>query len=277
MTALLTLEHVSKRYGQGGPVARLLHRARPVMAVQDVSLVLPRGQVLGVVGESGSGKSTLARMMLGIEPPTAGTIRLDGTDLSTLRGAARRQARRRVQMVFQDPGGSLNPRKTVGRVLGESLGLAGLPRAARPEAAAALLERVGLAPAMRGNYPHQLSGGQKQRVAIARALAVSPDLVVADEPVSALDVSLQAQIMRLLLQLRRELGLTLVFISHDLALVHHLCDQVLVMQRGQVVERGPPASVLHRPAHPYTSLLIDAIPKGPVRAVPQGPARKEPA
>jgi ABC-type glutathione transport system ATPase component len=260
MTGLLELAGVSKTYWLG---RGMLRRGRAVKAVDDVGFSVARGEVLGVVGESGSGKSTLARLILGMEAPTRGTVRFDGRDLSALRGDDLIRTRRRVQMVFQDPGGSLNPRKTARRVLEESLALAGVERAARGERAAALLDVVGLGPAQMGQYPHELSGGQRQRLAIARALAVSPDLVVADEPVSALDVSLAAQIMRLLLRLRDELGLTLVFISHDLALVHHLCDQVVVMQAGTIVERGTPASVLHRPSHPYTRLLIDAVPSGP--------------
>jgi len=214
-----------------------------------------------VVGESGCGKSTLARMILRMEAPSTGRIRFAGQDVTTLSGAALTPVRKRMQMVFQDPGGSLNPRKTVRRVLDESLGLAGVARPGRGGAAVSLLERVGLGAAQLDNYPHELSGGQRQRVAIARALAMNPDLIVADEPVSALDVSLQAQIIRLLMRLRDELGLTLIFISHDLALVHHLCDEVVVMQAGRIVERGRPANVLHRPEHPYTQLLLDAIPQ----------------
>ena len=264
MTGVLAVRGVTKVYElEGRVLARLAGRRRPLVAVRDVSFEVGRGEVMGIVGESGSGKSTLARMMLGMEAPTEGAVLLDGADLAGLRGAALVRARRRVQMVFQDPGGSLNPRKTVRRVLGESLGLAGVAREARGREMVGLLERVGLGGAQLDSYPHELSGGQRQRVAIARALAVSPEVVVADEPVSALDVSLQAQIIRLLLRLRDELGLTLVFISHDLALVHHLCDAVVVMQAGAIVERGTPASVLHAPQHAYTRLLIDAVPKGP--------------
>ena len=266
VTALLAMERVSKTYAlERGLVARALGRGRDVAAVRDVDLVVARGGVMGVVGESGSGKSTLARMMLGMEAPTSGRVVFDGDDLAGLRGAARLRARRRVQMVFQDPGGSLNPRKDVRRVLGESLGLAGVARAERSGRGVALLERVGLGAAQMDAYPHELSGGQRQRVAIARALAVGPELLVADEPVSALDVSLQAQIVRLLLRLRDELGLTLVFISHDLALVHHVCDAMVVMQGGAVVERGRPADVLRAPAHAYTRMLVDAVPRGLVR------------
>ena len=259
MTALLEVEEASKTYRLPG------WRAGELRALDRVSLSVPRGGVLGVVGESGCGKSTLARMILRLETPTSGHIRFDGTEIGHLSGRALQPFRRRMQMVFQDPTASLNPRKRVGRVLDESLRLAGTPN--RVQAASALLERVGLGPELFGRYPHELSGGQKQRVAIARALAMGPDLLVADEPVSALDVSLQAQVVRLLMRLREELGLTLIFISHDLALVHHLCDDMIVMQAGRVVERGPPATVLHQPAHAYTRLLLDAVPRGRERAL----------
>ena len=261
MTALLELNGVGKAYALRGS---LLARRRTVTALDGIDLSVRRGDVLGIVGESGCGKSTLARMILRMEPPTTGRIAFAGQDITTLSGAPLVAIRKRMQMVFQDPGGSLNPRKTVRRVLHESLRLAGLPPPDLADAALALLDRVGLGSAQLEQYPHELSGGQRQRVAIARALALEPDLIVADEPVSALDVSLQAQIIRLLMRLRDELGLTLVFISHDLALVHHLCNDVLVMQAGRVVERGPPAAVLHHPTHAYTRLLLDAIPRAPL-------------
>ncbi len=259
---MLVLEGLGKTYAlNGGLLNRLTGRSRGLVAVAGVDLTLRRGDVLGVVGESGCGKSTLARMILRMEAPTAGRIRFDGQDITTLSGAALVPVRKRMQMVFQDPGGSLNPRKPVRRVLDESLGLAGVEKQGRDDAAVTLLERVGLGAAQRDQYPHELSGGQRQRVAIARALAMRPDLIVADEPVSALDVSLQAQIIRLLMRLRDELSLTLIFISHDLALVHHLCNDVVVMQAGRIVERGPPADVLHRPTHAYTKLLLEAVPR----------------
>jgi ABC-type glutathione transport system ATPase component len=254
MTALLEVDAVSKSYRlPAGP----LRRPRSIAAVDDVSFEVVRGNVLGIVGESGSGKSTLARLILSLEKPTSGEIRYAGAPLSALAPAALHPLRRRIQMVFQDPGGSLNPRKRVRRVLNESLRLA--ERDANP---AALLDQVGLAPIFLDRYPHELSGGQRQRVAIARALAMQPDILVADEPTSALDVSLQAQILRLLIRLRDEFGLTLIFITHDLALVHHLCSDVVVMRAGRIVERGRPADVLHAPQHPYTRLLLDAIPRG---------------
>jgi ABC-type oligopeptide transport system ATPase subunit len=261
MKPLLEMVGVSKIYDlENRIIPRMLGRHRPLLAVDNVSFSVPRGGVLGIVGESGSGKSTVARMIMRLETPTAGAIRFNDIDIAHLSGAALTATRKRMQMVFQDPGGSLNPRKPVHRVLRESLSLAGVPHADHAAQSAALLERVGLSRTMLESYPHELSGGQRQRVAIARALAMSPDLIVADEPVSALDVSLQAQIIRLLMRLRDELNLTLVFISHDLALVHHLCSDVVVMQTGRIVERGAPSDVLHRPQHPYTKLLLDAIP-----------------
>jgi peptide/nickel transport system ATP-binding protein len=264
MTALLEVAEISKVYElETRLLPLLLGRRQKHIAVDRVSFSVPRGGVLGVVGESGCGKSTLARMILRLEPPSGGRIWFDGEDVTALSGAALNRVRKRTQMVFQDPGGSLNPRKPVRRVLRESLALGGLPKGGRDDAAAALLEQVGLGAGLLHHYPHELSGGQRQRVAIARALAMQPDLIVADEPVSALDVSLQAQIIHLLLRLRDELRLTLVFISHDLALVHHICNEVIVMQAGRIVERGAPANVLHDPQHPYTKLLLDAVPRAP--------------
>lgn len=263
MTVLLTLEGITKRYElEKRVLPRLFGRHRPHLAVADVSLSVARGAVLGLVGESGCGKSTLAKIILRLEDPTAGRVVLDGTDLTALRGAALRPHRRRVQMVFQDAGASLNPRKTGATLVGEALVMAGEEMRGRPQRAADLMRQVGLDAGLLSRYPHELSGGQKQRLAIARALAMGPDLLVADEPVSALDVSLQAQILRLLMELRDRLGLTMIFISHDLALVHHLCSRVAVMSAGRIVEEGPPAEVLHRPRHEYTRRLLSAVPRG---------------
>ena len=264
MTALLEVDGISKTYElENRLLPRLAGRRRPLLAVDQVSFSVPRGGVLGIVGESGCGKSTLARMIMRLEASSAGRIRFEGQDVTALSGPALAQMRKRIQMVFQDPGGSLNPRKPVRRVLRESLALGGRPKTEWDAASVALLDRVGLGAALLQHYPHELSGGQRQRVAIARALAMQPDLIVADEPVSALDVSLQAQIIHLLMKLRDELQLTLLFISHDLALVHHICSEVVVMQAGRIVERGTPADVLHRPQHAYTKLLLDAVPRSP--------------
>jgi len=266
MTALLELEGISKTYElERRLLPRMLGASKPLTAVRDVSLRVARGGVLGLVGESGSGKSTLAQIIMRLEPETSGRVRFDGTDITHLTGGALRPFRRRFQMVFQDSTASLNPRKTVRRTLGESLGLADVSAPDCPRATAELLEQVGLDRSFADRYPHQLSGGQRQRVAIARALAMRPELLVADEPVSSLDVSLQAQILRLLIELRDRLALTMIFISHDLALVHHLCDEVAVMQAGSIVERGAPADVLLRPQHDYTRMLLAAVPRGPER------------
>ena len=266
MTALLELDRVSKTYElERRLLPRMLGARKPLTAVNDVSLSVARGSVLGLVGESGCGKSTLAQIIMRLERESAGTVRFDGVDITHLEGRALQPFRRRFQMVFQDSTASLNPRKTVRRTLSESLALADVPAADGPRAIAELLEQVGLDRSFVERYPHQLSGGQRQRVAIARALAMRPELLVADEPVSSLDVSLQAQILRLLITLRDRLGLTMIFISHDLALVHHLCSEVAVMEAGRIVERGVPADVLHDPQHDYTRKLLAAVPRGPER------------
>lgn len=262
MTALLELDGICKTYElENRVLPRLLGRSRPLQAVSDVSLAVGRGEVLGLVGESGCGKSTLARIMLQLETPTRGRVLFDGHDLVPLQGAELRPYRRRLQMVFQDANSSLNPRKRVVRLLGEALALIDVPENQRRERAAGLLSQVGLDGAMLDRYPHELSGGQRQRMAIARALAMGPDLLVADEPVSSLDVSLQAQILRLLMDLRDRLGLTMVFISHDLALVHHLCSSVAVMSAGRIVEQGAPRQILHDPQHAYTRQLLASVPR----------------
>lgn len=232
-----------------------------VHAVDGVSLVLRRGQAFGLVGESGSGKSTLARTVVRLEAPTYGRVVFDGTDVSKLSHREIRPFRRRVQMVFQDPYASLNPRMKVGDIVGEPLIVhEGLGRRAARQRARELLERVGLTADAISRYPHEFSGGQRQRVGIARALAIRPDLIVADEPVSALDVSIRAQLLNLLKDLQREFALTYLFISHDLGVVRYVCDRVAVMYLGQVVEEGDCEAVFAAPRHPYTQALISAIP-----------------
>ncbi|MDX6741088.1 ABC transporter ATP-binding protein [Actinocorallia sp. A-T 12471] len=244
---LLTVEGVSKAYG-----------GRP--AVRDASLYLDRGEALGVVGESGSGKTTLARIALGLVKPDSGTVTFAGVPWSELPERRRRPLRRRVQTIVQDPLGSFDPRHDSGALLGEALGLAGVPRSARRARAADLLDRVGLPSSVARRRPAELSGGQRQRVAIARALASEPELIVCDEPVSALDVSVQAQILDLLTALRADLSLSLLFISHDLGVIAHISDRVAVMKDAEIVETEETVRLLSSPAHPYSRDLFAAVP-----------------
>jgi oligopeptide/dipeptide ABC transporter ATP-binding protein len=240
----------------------LFQRGPAIRALDGVSLTLGRGEALGLVGESGSGKSTLGRVLLGLIEPNAGRVTFDGYDLATTRGRARRALRPRMQLVFQDPHASLDPRRRVGAQIADGLAINRLsPPAARPDRVAALLTQVGLDPSHAALFSHQFSGGQRQRIAIARALATSPDFLVADEPVSALDVSVQAQVLRLLDDLRRRLGLALLFISHDIAVVHSLCERVVVLYLGHVMEQGPASQILSAPRHPYTQALLSAVPR----------------
>lgn len=237
--------------------------ADAVRAVDGVCFDLHRGETLGIVGESGCGKSTTARLVVRLEEPTAGSIELGGTDLAGLRGRALRAARRRVQLVFQDPQASLNPRLSVERTLSEVLQvhrLAGGTPTGRQQRVEELLSMVGLSRTLAERYPHQLSGGQRQRVGIARALAVEPEVLVLDEPISALDVSVQSEVMNLLTRLREELGLSYVFISHDLGMVRHVSDRIAVMYLGRIVETGAWKPVSDAPLHPYTAALQDAVP-----------------
>ncbi|HEX2890395.1 ATP-binding cassette domain-containing protein [Vineibacter terrae] len=259
---ILALRGVTKSYPQGGLLDRLLGGASSFIALDDVTLEIARGDVVGIVGESGSGKSTLASLAVGLTRPTTGEILLDGEPLAALMRDHAGPWRRRIQMVFQDSSSALNPRKTIARCLAQTLALRGVPRATREDESMALLALVGLGSEMAPRLPHELSGGQRQRVGLARALAMKPDILIADEPVSSLDVSLQAQVINLLSRLTRELGLTLLFISHDLAVVRTLCSRIIVMRKGRIVEEGPCLDVLARPAHPYTQLLISSVPKG---------------
>ena len=245
------------------PRTSLWRAAEPLQALRGVSFELQAGQSLGVVGESGSGKSTLARLVMALDTPSEGSVELLGRNLHQLPEKELRAARRDFQMVFQDPYGSLDPRMAVERIIGEPLTtLTGKPsRAAQRQQVLAVLDQVGLRAQDADKYPHEFSGGQRQRIAIARALITRPKLIVADEPVSALDVSVQAQVLNLMQDLQRELGLSYLFISHDLAVVQHVCDQVIVLYQGEVVERGTPQKLFSEPEHPYTQALVKAAPR----------------
>jgi len=233
-----------------------------VRAVDGVDLSIRRGTTLGLVGESGSGKTTLGRTLLRLIPATEGKATFSGLDVFSLRGSELRALRRRMQAVFQDPAGSLNPRMRVGDIVGEPLKVHALaPRRQRRRKVAELLERVGLPPACADRYPHEFSGGQRQRIGIARALASGPEFIVADEPVSALDVSIQAQILNLLSDLQDELGLSYLFIAHNLAVVEHFADEVAVMYLGRIVERAGRDALYAHPTHPYTQALLEAVPR----------------
>ena len=259
MSAVLAVDGLVKHF----PILRGVLR-RPVAwvrAVDGVSFAIEPGETLCLVGESGCGKSTVARLVLRLDEPTGGTIRLDGTDVTALDERAFAPFRRRVQMVFQDPYASLNPRLKVGQIVGEPLeNYEGLGGKALEERVAGLLAKVGLRPEGVGRYPFEFSGGQRQRIGLARALALNPRLIVADEPVSALDVSVQAQVLNLMMDLQEEFGLAYLFVSHDLAVVEHIGHRIAVMYLGEIVEIGPKQVVLDEPKHPYTRALVAAAP-----------------
>ena len=247
-----------------------------VKALNGVSFSVQAGRSMGIVGESGSGKSTIARLVMALDAPTSGSVQLEGRDLHTMPRQALRTARRDFQMVFQDPYGSLDPRQTVARIVAEPLeALAETSRAEQRERASESLAAVGLRTTDLDKYPHEFSGGQRQRIAIARALITRPKLIIADEPVSALDVSVQAQVLNLMQDLQQQFGISSLLISHDLAVVNHLCDDVCVLHRGLVVERGAPQHLFAHAEHPYTQALLDAVPRAepPARSGAQPPAR----
>jgi oligopeptide transport system ATP-binding protein len=260
-TPLLEVDGLSKEFVIADSLVRRARRvpAEVLKAVDGVDLEIARGEALGLVGESGCGKSTLGRCIVGLYPPSAGEIRYDGRPLPVRRARAQR---RRMQMVFQDPYSSLNPRMTVRQVLSELLRVHGMvPRNRVDERCRELIELVGLAPRALDSHPRNFSGGQRQRVSIARALALEPELLVADEPVSALDVSVQATVLNLLDELRAKLGLTMLFIAHNMAVVRHVCDRVAVMYLGRVVETAPTEVLFRNPRHPYTQGLLKAVPR----------------
>ena len=257
---LLQVKDLVREYQM--PRDKLFGPPPTVKALNGVSFTIEAGRSLGIVGESGSGKSTLARLVMALDKPTAGTVNMLGRDLHTLGVSELRAARRDFQMVFQDPYGSLDPRQTVERIVGEPLAAQGdTTRADQRKRATEVLASVGLRASDLDKYPHEFSGGQRQRIAIARALITRPRLIVADEPVSALDVSVQAQVLNLMQDLQAEFGVTYMLISHDLAVVHHLCHEVAVLWQGRIVEQGPPERLFSAAEHPYTRALLDAVPQ----------------
>ncbi len=256
--ALLTVENLVKHY----PAHGLFGRGRPVRAVDGVSFELERGETLALVGESGSGKTTVGRTILRLTEPTAGRVTFDGQDVFGLDRKALRSLRRRMQIIFQDPAGALDPRMRIGTAIAEGLEIHRLATKSEiPDRVAGLMREVGLDPALASRLPRELSGGQRQRVGIARALAVEPSFIVCDEPVSALDVSIQAQVVNLLEELQQRRGLSYLFIAHDLAVVRQLAHRIAVMYLGRIVELGPTEAVLRQPRHPYTRALISAVPE----------------
>jgi dipeptide transport system ATP-binding protein len=269
---VLEARHITRDYVVGG---NMFGGRRYIHAVKDANLKVEKGQTLAIVGESGSGKSTLARILTLIDAPTAGELFIEGERIDIRRNGVSRQLRRKVQMVFQNPYGSLNPRQKIGDVLAEPLAInTDMPASERADRAMTMLRKVGLGPEHFNRYPHMFSGGQRQRIAIARALMLNPSLLVLDEPVSALDLSVQAQILNLLADLQDEFQLTYVFISHDLSVVRYIADEVMVMYLGEVVEQGTRDALFSDPQHAYTRALFAATPKADVESIKARLARR---
>ena len=270
---VLEARHISRDYTVG---SSLFGRQRIIHAVKDANLKVDKGRTLAIVGESGSGKSTLARILTLVDAPTSGELFIEGEQIDIRRHGVSKQLRRKVQMVFQNPYGSLNPRQKIGDVLSEPLAInTDMPASERADRAMAMLRKVGLGPEHFNRYPHMFSGGQRQRIAIARALMLNPSLLVLDEPVSALDLSVQAQILNLLADLQDEFQLTYVFISHDLSVVRYIADEVMVMYLGDVVEQGTRDAVFSNPQHAYTRALFAATPRADVDSIKARLARRE--
>jgi dipeptide transport system ATP-binding protein len=270
---VLETRHIVRDYHTGGG---LFGAARTTHAVKDANLKVEKGKTLAIVGESGSGKSTLARILTLVDAPTAGELFIEGEKIDIVRQGVSKQLRRKVQMVFQNPYGSLNPRQKIGDVLAEPLAInTDMPASDRADRAMVMLRKVGLGPEHFNRYPHMFSGGQRQRIAIARALMLNPSLLVLDEPVSALDLSVQAQILNLLADLQDEFQLTYVFISHDLSVVRYIADEVMVMYLGDVVEQGSREALFSNPQHSYTRALFAATPRADVESIKARLAKRE--
>ena len=257
---ILEIQHLSKDFTIHSP--ELFQKSQKLHALSDINLCVYEGETLGVIGESGCGKSTLGRCIVGLHQPTSGEIIFDGTDITSIKGGKKKELKRNIQMIFQDPYSSLNPKMTAGKAVEEPLLIHSIEKDAkkREQAALALLKKVGLDIQHAYRYPHEFSGGQRQRISVARALSLNPRIIVCDEPVSALDVSIQAQVLNLFADIQKEFGLTYVFISHDLSVIKHISDRIVIMYLGRVVELCEAGKIYENPLHPYTKSLLSAVP-----------------